>query len=66
MHSQKKMGAISTIRKPGAEFTNNSSTMHGGASVHVAGGNASNLTNKNYKYMSPYSKNVNKKGTFEV
>jgi hypothetical protein len=66
MHSQKKIGAISTIRKPGAEFTNNSSAMHGNANLNVAGGNASHMTNKNYKYMSPYSKNIYKKGTFEV
>jgi hypothetical protein len=54
MHSQKKIGNISTIRKPGAE-------LHGGMSLHVTGGNQSNLTNKNYKYMSPYAKNLNKK-----
>ena len=63
MHSQKKIGAISNIRKPGAE-------LHGGRSLHVAatGGNTSNLTNKNtnYKYMSPYAKNINKKHSFEV
>ena len=59
MHSQKKIGNISTIRKPGAE-------LHGGMSLHAPGGNNSNLTNKNYKYMSPYAKNINKKNTFEV
>ena len=53
------MGNISTIRKPGAE-------LHGGMSLHAPGGNQSNLTNKNYKYMSPYAKNINKKNTFEV
>lgn len=61
MHSQKKMGTISNIRKPAPDF-------NGGISLHMGSGNASNLTNKNqnYKYMSPYSKNVNKKNTFEV
>ena len=63
------VGAISTIRKPGAggldnNFNNqphSSNTLYGGISLHV--GNSSNLTNKNqnYKYMSPYQKNMGKK-----
>jgi hypothetical protein len=56
MHSNKKMGAISTIRKPVTDLQSLNVANSG-----VAGGTSSNLTNKNnYKYMSPYAKNLKK------
>jgi hypothetical protein len=53
------MGGISTIRKPNADHQGGMSLNN--ANATVAGGTNSNLTNKNnYKYMSPYAKNIKK------